>query len=81
MAVAMSISWVVNGALRRRWHARRTCDTYVREDGIVNSVTITLDVEFNEAERRCILSEYAKVLAAYTPAFNPNSALDVRPIP
>lgn len=81
VAAIMSISWVVNGALRRRWHAQRTYDTYVIGDGIVNSVTITLDVKLDEAERRRILSEYAKVLASYAPAFNPNSAPDVQPVP
>lgn len=81
VAVIMSIAWVVNGTLRRRWHARRTYDTYVLGDGIVNSVTITLDVRFREDERRRILSEYGKILATYAPAFNPNSALNVRPMP
>ena len=81
VAVITSIAWVVNGSLRRRWHARRTYDTYVLGDGVVNSVTVTLDVNLIEAERRRIPSEYAKALAAYAPAFNPNSVLDVRPIP
>lgn len=81
VAVAMAITWEVNSALRRRWHARRTYDTYMLTDGIVNSVTVTLDVKFSEDERKRILSEYGKVLATYAPAFNPNSALDVRPIP
>lgn len=81
VATITSIAWVVNGALRRRWHARRTYDTYVLGDGIVNSVTVTLDVKFSEAKRRRILAEYGKVLATYAPAVNPNSALDVRPMP
>ena len=81
VAVVMSITLVVNVTLRRRWHARRTYDTYVIGDGIVNSVTVTLDVRFREAERRRILSEYGKVLATYAPGFNPNSILDVRPMP
>ena len=81
VAVVMSITLVVNVTLRRHWHARRTYDTYVIGDGIVNSVTVTLDVRFREAERRRILSEYGKVLATYAPGFNPNSILDVRPMP
>lgn len=80
VAVAMSITWVVNGALRRRWHARRTYDTYVLSDGVVNSVTLTIDVKRGEAERRRILFEHGKVLATYASAFNPNSALDAQPI-
>jgi hypothetical protein len=81
VAVAMAIIWKVNGALRRRCHARRTYDVYMLGDSIVNSIIVNLDVKFSEAERRHILSEYSKVLATYVPAFNPNSALDVRPIP
>lgn len=81
IVVITSIAWVVNGALRRRWHARRTYDTYVLGDSVVNSVAVTLDVRIIETERRRILSEYAKVLATYASAFNPNSALDVQPIP
>jgi hypothetical protein len=81
VAVAMAITWELNGALRRRWYARRAYDTYVLGDSIVNSITVNLDVKFSEAERRRILSEYSKVLATYAPAFNPNSTLDVRPIP
>jgi hypothetical protein len=81
LAVAMAITWEVNGALRRRWHARRTYDTYVIGDSILNSVTVNLDVNFREGERRRILSEYGKVLATYAPGFDPSSTIDVRPIP
>lgn len=77
----MSIAWVVNGPPRRRWHAQRAHDTYVLGDGMVYSVTTTLYVKFCEVERRRILFEHGKVLSTYAPAFNPNSALDVRPIP
>ncbi|WP_194713062.1 hypothetical protein [Noviherbaspirillum soli] len=81
VAVVMAITFLASQAALKRQHAWRTYDTYVLGDGIVNSVSITLDVKLTEAERRRILVEYAKVLATYAPAFNPNSALDVRPIP
>jgi hypothetical protein len=77
VAVAMAITWEVDGALRRRWHARRTYDTYVLGDGVVNSITVNLDVKFSVAERRRILSEYGKVLATYAPTFDLNSASSV----
>ena len=79
--VGMSLTGAVSGSLRRHWHARRTYDTYVIGDGVVNSVTVTLDVRFGKGERRRILAEYGKVLSTYAPAFNPNSTLDVRPTP
>jgi hypothetical protein len=50
VAVAMAITWEVNGALRPRWHARRTYDSYVIGDSILNLVTVNLDVKFSEAE-------------------------------
>lgn len=81
VAVVMGITFLISQAALKRQHARRTYDTYGLGDGVVNSVTVTLDVRLSEAERRRILWEYAKVLATYAPAFDPKSALDVRPIP
>jgi hypothetical protein len=80
VAIVMDITLPISKAAQRCQHARRTYDNYVLGDGVVNSITITLDVRFREGERRRILSEYGKVLATFAPAFNPNSALDVRPI-
>lgn len=77
----MGIIFLISQVALKRQHALRTYDTYVLGNGVVNSITVTLDVKFSEGERRRILSEYAKVLAAYAPAFSPSSALDVRPIP
>jgi hypothetical protein len=81
VAIGMSITWLVSRASLKRQHARRTYDTYVLGDGVVNSVTLTIDVKLGEAERRRILSEHGKVLATYAPAFNPNSAMDAQPLP
>lgn len=81
VAVVMGITFLINQAALKRQHARRTYDTYVLGDGIVNSISVTLDVRFTEDERRRILLAYGAVLSTYAPAFNPNSALDVRPTP
>ena len=52
--------------------------TYVLRDGIVNSGTINLDVEFSEAERRRTFSEYGRVPSTYALAFNPNCGIRCR---
>jgi hypothetical protein len=55
IAVVMGITFLIGQAALRRQHARRTYDTYVIGDGLVNSVTVTLGVRLSEAERRRIL--------------------------
>lgn len=77
----MRITYLISQAVLKRQHARRMYETYFIGDGLVSSVTVTLDVRLSETERRRILSEYGKVLATYVPAFNPNSALDTKPLP
>jgi hypothetical protein len=80
VAVVMGITFLISQAALKRQHARRTYDTYMLGDGIGSSITVTLDVRLNEAERRRILSEYAKVLATYAPTFDPNSASSAQPL-
>jgi hypothetical protein len=80
VTIIMSIGWVVSRVLRRRWHAQRTYDTYMLTDGVVNSVTVTLDVKFGEVERRRILSANGTVLSTYAPTFDPNSVSSAQPV-
>lgn len=80
VTVGMSITLLLSRAALKRQHARRSYDTYVLGDGVVNSVTLTIDVKLSEAERRRILFEHGKVLPTYASAFNQNSALDAQPI-
>lgn len=75
----LAIFFVVMTVIRRRLHAQRKLRaTYMLSDGGLNSVRVTLDVQFIAAELRRILSAYDAVLAGYAPVFNPNSALEVR---
>ena len=78
----LGIGLVVIAIVRQRLKARRpTRLTYVLSDGGLNSVRVTFDAQITEAKRRQVLSEYGAVLSTYAPAFDPSSALDVRPIP
>ena len=78
----LAIVFVVTTVIRKLLDAqRKLCVTYVLFDDGLNVVRVTLDAQLSAAECRRILAEYGKVLATYPPAFDPNSALDVRPIP
>lgn len=80
VALVMGITFPISRIALKRQYARRTYDTYVLGDGIVNSVTLTVDVKFSEAERRRILLEHGKVLATYAPSFDPATATTIRPL-
>lgn len=80
ISVVMGITFLASNAAQKRQYTRRAYDTYVLGDGIVNSITITLDVKFSDVKRRRILSEYGKVLATYAPDFDPNSASSAEPV-
>lgn len=72
---------LIAGFTRLQVSPARHYDTYVFGDGAVNSLTITVGVKLSEAEWRRILMEYGKVLATSSLAINPNSELEVQPIP
>jgi len=80
VGVVMGVTFLISNAAQRRQYARRTYDTYLLGEGIVNSSTGSLDVKFDEAERRRILSEYGKMPAIYAPAFDPRSASSAQPL-
>jgi hypothetical protein len=44
-----------------------TYHTHVLSDGVLNSVSVVLDVTLSNAERRRTGSEYGKVLSTYLP--------------
>lgn len=76
----LSIVFVVTAIFHRWLYAKRELRaTYVLSDGGLNAVRVTLDAQLSPAERRRILSAYGAVLSTYAPAFDSNSAFDVRP--
>jgi hypothetical protein len=79
--IGLAIVFVITTVIRKRLEVQRKARvTYVLADGGLNAVSVTLDAQLNEAERRRILLAHGAVLSTYAPAFDPNSAASAQPV-